>query len=341
MTKTLMTKILLLALATTPFALQAADQPIVPTVSEQQVPGYYRLNVGDFQVTALYDGYVNLPASVFKGASNKAIKDLLHQRFVDDKNGIQTAVNAYLVNTGKQLILVDSGAAKCFGDRATIGSIQDNLAAAGYKPEQVNAVLLTHLHPDHACGISAVKGQKSFPNATIYVDKAEADFWLNPANLQKYPKEKHAVFKPAFDNVQQLLAPYKDSNQLKTYQLGDNIADGVTVVSSRGHTMGHASYLLSSKGQQLLVLGDVVHSHAIQFAQPSISFDYDYDAKQAVASRYKIFADAAKGGYLLAGAHLPFPGIGHVRAVGKQQFEWVPLEYSPVTADAVLEQAVK
>lgn len=141
--------------------------------------------------------------------------------------------------------------------------------------------------------------------------------------------------------MQQLLTPYKDSNQLKTYQLGDKIADGITVVSSRGHTVGHASYLLSSKGQQLLVLGDVVHSHAIQFAQPAISFDYDYDAKQAVATRYKIFADAAKQGYLIAGAHLPFPGIGHVRAVGKQQFEWVPVEYAPVAPDAVLEQAAK
>lgn len=195
MTKTLLKNILLFTLAASPLALQAAEQPVIispatPAISEQQVPGYYRLNVGDFQVTALYDGYVNLPASVFKGASSKTISDLLRQHFVDDKNGIQTAVNAYLVNNGKQLILVDSGAAKCFGDRANIGSIQDNLAAAGYKPEQVDAVLLTHLHPDHACGISAVKGQKSFPNATIYVDKAEADFWLNPANLQKYPPGK-------------------------------------------------------------------------------------------------------------------------------------------------------
>lgn len=297
------------------------------TADAQQVDGFYKFLVGSFQVTALYDGYVSLPSTVFEGETQPRIKQLLADKFVDNHNGIQTAVNAYLVNTGNKLVLIDSGAASCFG--STTGSILKNLVAAGYQPEQVDAVLLTHLHPDHACGIS-INGQKAFPNAVVYATKQEADFWLNSANLDKYPAAKHQVFKAGFENAQAALKPYQQTQQFKTYQAGDKLIDGIDVVPSVGHTVGHYSYLVTSKNQKLLVLGDVVHSHAVQFKQPSVSFEYDYDAKQAVATRYQLFTAAAKSTELVAGAHLPFPGVGHIKQVGKKQFEWIPIEFSPL-----------
>lgn len=104
---------------------------------------------------------------------------------------------------------------------------------------------------------------------------------------------------------------------------------GVTSLPLHGHTPGHGGYLLSSEGKQLLVWGDVVHSHAVQFARPDVSIEFDTDHQQAIASRKKILADAAEKKYWIAGAHLPFPGIGHVQK-GQQAYTWVPVEYTPL-----------
>ena len=146
-----------------------------PVAKQQaQVPGFYRMALGEFEVTALYDGYVKLDPKLLKGASAEDVQSLLAKMFLESSKGVQTAVNAYLVNTGSQLVLIDTGAAQCFGP--TLGVIQSNLKAAGYSPEQVDTVLLTHLHPDHACGLQGVEGKAAFPNATVYVPQAEADF---------------------------------------------------------------------------------------------------------------------------------------------------------------------
>lgn len=314
-------------------AIQAAESttqtssPSTFTQATKQVAGFYHIPLGQFQVTALYDGYVKLPSSVFKGQNSTALEQLLKNNYVDYTDGIQTAVNGYLINTGKHLVLIDSGAAKCFGN--TLGSIEDNIKAAGYTPDQVDMVLLTHLHPDHACGISTIEGQKSFKNATVYVNQAEAKFWLNPDNIKKYPKEKQAIFKSTFDSVNKLIQPYQTSKQYKTYQVGDKIIDGIQIVPTYGHTVGHTSYLVESNQQKLLVVGDIVHNHTLQFQHPDINLDFDYDAKQAIQTRKIRFSQAAKQGILLAGAHLPFPGIGHVRELSKNQFEWIPVEYTP------------
>nr|WP_234815014.1 MBL fold metallo-hydrolase [Noviherbaspirillum denitrificans] len=294
-----------------------------PAKVASQVPGYYRMNLGDVEVTALYDGYVMLDPKILNGASAKDIQGLLARTFAASTSGMQTAVNAYLVNTGKNLILVDAGAAKCFGP--TLGVIGDNIRAAGYKPEQVDTVLLTHLHGDHVCGIATADGKAAFPNATVHVSKDEAAFWLNKETAAKAPKEMQAFFKVAEDAV----APYKAAGKLKEFKSGDTLLPGIVSVPSPGHTPGHAGYLVTSGQEQLLVWGDIVHNHAVQFARPAVAIDFDTDKKQAIATRRKLFADVAKKKLWVAGAHLPFPGLGHVRAEGKG-YAWVPVEYAPL-----------
>src|SRR3990167_5745802 len=117
-----------------------------PVAKQQnQVAGFYRMTLGDFEVTALYDGYVDLDSKILTGASAEDIQSLLARMFVDSSKGVQTAVNAYLINTGSHLVLVDTGAAKCFGP--TLGVVQSNLKASGYSPEQVDTVLLTEPEP--------------------------------------------------------------------------------------------------------------------------------------------------------------------------------------------------
>ncbi|AHG22517.1 beta-lactamase [Chania multitudinisentens RB-25] len=310
-----------LACASVAPQVNAAD---VPAQQQTQVPGYYRMMLGNMEVTALYDGYTKLKTKLFHNISEPDMQKLLARMFVDSSSGIQTAVNAFLVNTGTHLILVDSGTAQCFGP--TMGAIQGNLRAAGYQPEQIDTVLLTHLHPDHACGIND-QGKAAFPNATVYVAKAEADYWLNKEVALKAPKEAQPMFKLS----QEAVAPYEAQGRLKLYAPGDKLAPGVEVVATPGHTPGHSAYLFSSEGQNLLLWGDIVHSHSLQFAQPEVSLEFDVDSKQAIATRLKVFADAAQKQLWVGGAHLPFPGLGHVRAetVG---YAWVPIEYAPVAS---------
>ena len=291
-----------------------------------QVPGYYRMALGTLEVTALYDGYVDLAPKLLKGASSREVQKLLARMFLESSKGVQTAVNAYLVNTGEQLILVDTGAAGCFGP--TLGNVVANLKAAGHQPEQVDAVLLTHLHADHVCGLSTPDGKAVFPNATVHVSQAEADFWLSKDVMASKPEG----MKPFFEMAQKSVAPYQAAGKLKTFKAGDEVAKGVQAVATPGHTPGHTSYLLGSGDKRLMMWGDIVHSHATQFVKPEVAIEFDVDSTQAIRTRKAMFKEAAKQGYWVTGAHLPFPGIGHVGKDGKA-FRWVPVEYGPLRSD--------
>ncbi|OAM88211.1 MBL fold metallo-hydrolase [Termitidicoccus mucosus] len=304
-------------------SLAAPVQAAVPSQKQAQVPGYYRMMLGQFEVTALYDGYLMIENPVLIKTDAADIQSLFARMFISSENGVQTAVNAFLVHTGSHLVLVDVGTAGKFGP--TLGHIANNLRAAGYDPAQVDTVLLTHLHPDHACGLLTDDGKAVFPNATVHVSKTEADYWLDEAIAAKAPKELQGMFQMSREAV----APYRAANKLKTYQIGDTLVPGIEAVLTPGHTPGHVSYLLNSLDESMLVWGDIIHSHAVQFAHPEVAVTFDSDAGQAVATRQKILAQAAADRLWIAGAHLPFPGIGHVATEGKA-YAWVPIEYAPV-----------
>ena len=287
-----------------------------------QVPGYYRFMVGGFEVTALYDGYIDLDSALLKNTSPKEVQSLLARMFLKGPK-VQTAVNAYLVNTGEKLVLVDAGAAKGFGP--TLGYIGDNLKAAGYDAAKVDVVLITHLHGDHVNGLLTVDGKMAFPNAEVWSAQPDSDFWLSLEVAGKAPQD----FQPFFKMARDAAAPYQQAGKWKTFGSDQDIVPGIASVAARGHTPGHSAYLLSSGQQQLLIWGDLVHNHAVQFARPHVAIEFDVDKKQAVLARKALFARAAKGKLLVGGMHLPFPGIGHVRAEGKG-YAWVPIEFGPI-----------
>lgn len=296
-----------------------AEAPQVKT----QAPGFYRMALGQFEITALYDGYVDLDPKLLKNASQRDIQRLLAQRFQEGPK-MQTAVNGYVINTGSKLVLVDAGAAKAFGP--SLGYIVDNLKAAGYEPGQIDAVLLTHLHGDHVNGLVGADGKPVFPKATVYADKADADFWLADGALEKAPDDA----KPFFQMAQAATAPYRAENRFKTLTDGEEVVPGIKALAEYGHTPGHSGYLAESAGKQLLIWGDIVHNAAVQFAKPGIAIEFDVDSKKAVSTRESIFKRAARDKLLVAGMHLPFPGIGHVRRAGKGSYEWVPVDYGPI-----------
>ena len=282
---------------------------------KSQVPGYYRTFLGKFEVTALYDGAIDLNTKLLKNTPEKDIQKLLARMFLKGP-AVQTAVNAFLINTGSKLVLIDAGAAKLFGPG--LGNIVSNLKAAGYNPEQVDLVLITHLHGDHVNGLVSPDGQMVFPKAQIWSAKADNEFWLSEEIAAKAPKD----FQPFFKMSRDAAAPYLASGQWKTFTGNQELLAGISSLDTHGHTPGHSSFVLTDGGEKMVILGDLVHNHAVQFARPDTAFEYDNDRKQT-------FNLAAREKMLVGGMHLPFPGIGHIRKEGKA-FAWVPLEFAPI-----------
>lgn len=313
----------LLALGSMAGISQTHAQSVSSTQQQKQVPGYYQHNFGDYQITALLDGTNYLSKALFKDIPAAQADQILKKYYVDQAKGIQTSVNAFLVNTAKEMVLVDSGTSSCNGPH--LGSVYSNLKASGHKPEQVNAILLTHLHPDHVCGISN-NSVANFPNANIYVSQAELDFWINPTTVEKLPKAKQAGFLGTVDKIKKAIAPYQAKNQLKTFKTGDQI-HAFDVISSAGHTPGHFGFSLKSKGQQMVFIGDIVHSHTLQFDRPQTGVDFDVDPKKAIETRLKYFAEYAKNGQTVAAPHLPFPGIGHIYSKDNKSYQWIPVHF--------------
>ena len=298
-------------------SMAQAEAPQVQT----QVPGYYRIALGQFEVTALFDGALQLDATRLTNAKEEDIQKLLARRFVGTQK-MQTAVNAYLINTGRNLVLVDAGAGRAYGP--DLGFILKNMKAAGYSPEQVDTVIVTHMHGDHISGLIDANGLPVFPNATVHAAQADNDYWLSPKIAAAAPSEWQRIFTSARNNA----APYLKSGKWKTFSVGTQLVPGITATNAHGHTPGHTAFAVESEGKRLLIWGDLVHSHAVQFARPEVGFNFDVDPKQAIATRIAIFKSVAMSGELVAGMHLPFPGIGHVQADGKGAYLWVPLEFT-------------
>jgi len=312
--------IALLGLAIAGSALARSAAP-----TRQQVAGVYHQQIGQLHVTALFDGTVALGRQELVGIDPTTVTRLLEHRYVpEDAKGLQTAVNAYLVQRGDHLSLIDTGTAHCFGPG--LGQVLSNLRAAGHDPSEVDDILLTHAHPDHMCGLLDAQGKPAFPKATVWLSKADADYWLNPASEASAPQG----LRFAFGLARTAVAPYVSAGTLHTFTPGEPLPDGITAVDSHGHTPGHVSYLLDGgDSQQLLVWGDIVHFHAVQFARPDAAYEADSDRPAAIASRRQLMEQAAAQGWWVAGAHLPFPGLGHVRRDG-EAFAWVPAEFSPL-----------
>ena len=289
-------------------------------MAKAQAPGWYRMKLGNFEITALSDGTVALPMeTLLRNIKPEQIKSLLAHAYL--KPPFETSVNGYLVNTGSKLVLIDTGAAGLFGP--TLGKLAANLKASGYQPEQVDEVYITHMHGDHVGGLTTADGKMVFPNAIVRADLREGGHWLDKAKMDAAPGDAKEGFQAAMVSLQ----PYVAAGRLKPFDGATELVPGVHAVPARGHTPGHTIYAVESQGQKLVVWGDLMHVAAVQFPQPSATMTFDSDSKAAAPQRALNYADAAKTGYFVAVAHISFPGIGKLRAAGKG-YEWVPLNYN-------------
>jgi len=299
--------------------LSPADSFAAAPQVRTQAPGFYRLMLGSFEITALNDGTADFPMEkLLLDAKLGEVEKAFARSFL--KLPVETSVNQFLINTTTKLVLVDAGAGDLYGP--TLGHMLANLRAAGYEPEEVDAVLITHLHGDHIGGLSR-DGKMTFPNATVYVDQKDVSYWLNESNEAGAPE----AVRGNFHADRAAMGFYLAANRLKPFTGDTVIFPGIKAVESPGHTPGHVFYQIESEGQKLMLWGDLVHAAAVQFADPAVAIQWDSDPKQAALTREKAFADAAQNGYWIAGAHLPFPSFGHVRAEG-EGYVYVPINYT-------------
>jgi glyoxylase-like metal-dependent hydrolase (beta-lactamase superfamily II) len=291
-----------------------AKAPLATT----QAPAYYRFKAGTLEVTAITDGMLSLPLAFFPSVPKEEAQAVLAKAY--RAANAPTAINTYAVNTGDKLILVDTGYGNMAGPDA--GLLLANLRAAGFEPGQVDAVVITHMHPDHVGGLLDPQGNPVFENAALLVNDKEYAFWTDEGTASRAPADAQKFFQIARSSVK------PNEKRLQLYRDGEEIAPGVVAVAAPGHTPGHTMMRLASGKDTFVIWGDIVHVAALQFARPEWAIAFDSDPAQAIETRKKLFDQLAADNTPVAGMHLDFPGIGYVareaQGYSYQRAVWSP-----------------
>ena len=283
-----------------------------------ETPGWYRTQIGRFTVTALWDGTLEMPADkVFKHPGPAQLKALLTRAYLTPT--VPLSVNAFVVDTGTRVVMIDTGTgtSRMFGDK--LGKVQANLRAAGYTPEQIDEIYITHMHTDHVGGLTA-DGRALFPNATVRADVREAGYWLSREKMAAHPDDKED-----FESAMAMLEPYVKSGRFKPFDGRTELIPGVHARPAYGHTPGHTIYEVQSDGEKLVLWGDLMHVAAVQLPVPAATVVFDAMPAQSAANRAQVYREAEREGAWIAASHIGFPGIGKIRADEKGGYVWAPI----------------
>lgn len=259
-----------------------------------------KIKLGSFEIIALHDASMVMETKLLKNADPAIIR-----KYMPDGT-ITSSVNTFIVKTGTHTVLIDSGLGSGSPRK---GNTIEAMKKAGIAPESIDIVLVTHAHFDHIGGL-IIGGKAAYPNAKLYISKNELSTF-DDAAFGKMPVDAKRYYETAHN----LLVVYK--NRIQAFVPGSTVIDGISSIDLAGHTKGQAGYLVESEGKKFLMFGDLLHIAAIQFPHPEICLVYDGDPATASAVRRKILEKASSEKLLVAGAHIPFPGIGRVSADGK------------------------
>ncbi|MDX2158809.1 MAG: MBL fold metallo-hydrolase [Hyphomicrobiaceae bacterium] len=288
----------------------------MPTMPTQQIAPVYRRRIGEIVVTALSDGTLTRTHEMMRGVPADEARRHLDAAF---RRQFVLSVNAFLIHNGDRLALVETGSGNYLGPEA--GHLMTSLAAAGVAPAEIDTILLTHMHPDHSAGLTAMpSGKPNYPNAELVCHENEPRHWLDDdaAMARGTDREKKLMFQQAREQV----APYRA--RLRTFAKAETeVFPGVRALPAHGHTPGHTCYMIESGGEHLLIWGDVVHMPEVQVPRPEVSMVVDTDPEAAAATRRRIFDMVAAERLLVTGMHLHFPGFGYVAREGAG-YRYVP-----------------
>ena len=261
-------------------------------------------DVGEFTVTVVSDGVLNSNHDVILGIDKGETARLTG---VPYGQPLPLDVNCFLIRHRGRLILSDAGSGHTMGP--TLGKLPRNLRAIGIAPEAIDVVMLTHLHPDHSLGLIDDAGRTVYPNAELIVHTAEASFWLDraaqPTNSERVTRNTKAQ--------RTVTAPYRD--RIRRIEDGE-VLPGITAMLRPGHTPGHTNWLIQSGRQRMMLWGDIVHLASVQMARPDATLVFDVEPTLARASRERVLEFSIVEDLLVAGAHLPFPGVGRIERSG-------------------------
>lgn len=268
-------------------------------------PHVYQFKLGDMVITNLLEGHVvraDLHPFVATNASASEVEALAKQ-YQLPYPGLEHSFNTTLIQTAGKLIAIDPG----FGENSPMpsaGFFSQSLAAAGYKTDDIDIVLISHSHPDHI-GNLMTEGKPTFPNAEIVYGRREFDYWKAGDNIKEFRKPNLALF-------QKVALPLED--RIRFIEPNDTIVPGITAIEAFGHSAGHLVFHIESAGQQLMMLNDTVAHYVASFAQPDWAFSMDDDPDMAAITRRRILTQVSQDKIPVIGFHIPFPSIGYVEA---------------------------
>jgi glyoxylase-like metal-dependent hydrolase (beta-lactamase superfamily II) len=282
-----------------------------------QAPAFYRFKLGAIEATVVSDGPLPMgepKPDIFVGLSKDEFGKALTDNFLPTDN-VVLEQNALVVNTGDRVALFDTGmgTSKMLGPDT--GRLIANLKAAGIAAGDIDAVVLTHAHPDHCFGLMTDAGARLFPNAQIYMAQADLEFWTDEGKLS------NDMLKGFVAGARQQLLPNRD--RMVFVKDGEEFLPGVQAMSAPGHTVGHTVYIVTSQGKTLCNAGDIAHHHVIASERPRLEFTYDTDGKQAVASRLRVFDMLAAQRIPFVAYHFTWPGLGYLAKRG-EAFRYFP-----------------
>jgi glyoxylase-like metal-dependent hydrolase (beta-lactamase superfamily II) len=286
---------------------------------EELVPSRYALKVGEIDVLVVSDGVLLLPGAMLAHNAEPAVRAAwLKDNFLPP-DAFDWALNVVVVRSGGRTILVDAGMGTEFPDLKRAGQLIHRLEAAGIDLASVTDVVLTHMHMDHIGGllVDGVKEQLR-PDLRIHVAAAEVKFWEAPdfSRVSMPPGFPDALRKTA----KQFVAEY--GSKLRTFEDEYEVAPGVVVARTGGHTPGHSIVRVASGGDRLTFAGDLVFT--VGFEHPDWFNGFEHDPEEAVRARVRLLRELAANGELLVATHMPFPSVGHV-AVAGDAFRFVPV----------------
>jgi glyoxylase-like metal-dependent hydrolase (beta-lactamase superfamily II) len=282
-----------------------------------QAPGFYRYKIGDLQITAINDGFARRPLEGFiRNAELPAVQKVLGDQALAT-DSVTIPFTTLVINDGKKLTLLDTGNGN--SGAPTSGTWMTNFRAAGFTPEQVDTVVISHFHGDHINGLRLKEGTAVFANAEVMVPDAEWAFWMDDARASAAAEG----MKPAFANVRRVFDPMKA--QVKQYKAGTEVVPGVNAIAAAGHTPGHTVYVIGGK---LLALCDATNTPALFVTNPGWQAIFDMDGAAAEATRRKLLDMAIADKLQVSFYHAPFPATGNIVKDGAG-YRMMPVAWSP------------